>query len=134
LISLDSNIVLSALNPKDVNHVRAIAALNQYSSQAFCLCPVVRAELLASGSWPAIEAWLTLQGVAVIWDMPESVWYNAGQAFGQYARARKIVPAPRRLVADFLIAAHAEFHQLDMLTFDDTVFKSVFTDVVVLSA
>jgi predicted nucleic acid-binding protein len=127
LISLDSNIVLSALNPKDVNHGRAIAALNQYSSQAFCLSPVVRAELLASGSWPAIEAWLTLQGVAVIWD-------NAGQAFEQYARARKILPAPRRLVADFSIAAHAEFHQLDMLTFDDTVFKSVFTDVVVLSA
>jgi predicted nucleic acid-binding protein len=132
VISLDSDIVLSALNPKDANHGRAIAALNQYSSQALCLSPVVRAELLASASWPAINAWLELQGVAIIWEMPESVWDSAGQAFGQYARLRKLAPAPRRLVANFLIAADAHFHELDMLTFDDTVFTSVFPSVTLL--
>jgi predicted nucleic acid-binding protein len=132
VISLDSNVVLSALNPKDVNHDRAIEALNQNSSQAFCLCPVVRAELRASASWLAIDAWLTLQGISTMWEMPESVWNSAGEAFGQYAKLRKVSAAPRRLVADFLIAAHANFNELDMLTFDDTVFTSVFPNVTLL--
>jgi predicted nucleic acid-binding protein len=133
VISLDTNVILSALNPKDANHGRAIAALNRYSSQAFCVCPVVRAELHASASWLAIDAWLKLQGVAIIWEMPESLWDSAGEAFGQYARLRKVTAMPRRLVADFLIAAHALDHQLDMLTFDDTVFASVFPDVTLMS-
>jgi predicted nucleic acid-binding protein len=133
VISLDSNVILSALNPKDTNHVGAIAALNRYSRQPFCVCPVVKAELRASVSWLAIDAWLKLQGVAIIWEMPESVWDSAGEAFGQYSRLRKVAAMPRRLVADFLIAAHAHHHQLDMLTFDDTVFASVFPDVTLLS-
>jgi hypothetical protein len=33
---------------------------------------------------------------------------------------------PRRLVADFVIAAHAEEHGLGVMSFDDTVYKAVF--------
>ena len=129
MISLDSNVVLSALNSNDVNHGRALKALNQNASQAYCICPVVRAELRASGSWAAIDAWLSLQGVSVLWEMPEAAWDNAGEAFGKYSKLRKTGTWPRRLVADFLIAAHAQFHELEMLTFDDTVFKAGFPSV-----
>lgn len=133
MISLDTNLVLSALNPNDANHARALSALDTHSQQALCICPVVRAELRASGSWPAIDAWLTLQGVSILWEMPESVWDAAGQAFGQYAVLRRDGSVPRRIVADFLIAAHADHHNLEMLTFDDTVFKAVFSSVTLLA-
>ncbi len=36
-------------------------------------------------------------------------------------------------MADFLIAAHADHHNLEMLTFDDTVFKAVFSSVTLLA-
>lgn len=86
----------------------------------------------ASGFWAAIDTWLQTQQIDVIWDMPETIWESAGMAFGRYAKLRRGGQVSRRIVADFLIAAHAEHHQLEMLTFDDTVFNSVFPRVVLL--
>ncbi len=133
MISLDTNIVQSALQTTDVNHVRSRQALEKYDSQAFCICPIVRAELHASKGWIKIEKWLVTQEVTVIWGMPNIVWDAAGIAFGKYAELRRGGQTSRRIVADFLIAAHAEHHELEMLTFDDTVFKSVFPQVTLLS-
>ena len=133
MISLDTNLIQSALLPSDTNHVRALTALNTHSRQAFCISPVVRTELRASGSWAGISAWLTAQKVNVVWAMPDRVWDAAGAAFGQYALQRRKGHVPRRIVADFLIAAHAEHHGLEVLTFDDTVFKAVFPQVVLLA-
>ena len=133
MISLDTNLIQSALSRTDTNHARALAALNTYSSQAFCISPVVRSELRASGSWVGISAWLAAQKVSVVWAMPDTVWDAAGRAFGQYAIQRRNGVVPRRIVADFLIAAHAQHHGLEVLTFDDTVFKAVFGQVVLLA-
>jgi predicted nucleic acid-binding protein len=132
VISLDTNIIQSALEITDVNHVQARQALENYDSQAFCICPIVRAELHASKGWFKIEEWLETQEITVIWDMPRTIWDAAGVAFGKYAILRRGGRTSRRIVADFLIAAHAEHHELKMLTFDDTVFKSVFPKVTLL--
>jgi predicted nucleic acid-binding protein len=132
VISLDTNIVQSALQTTDVNHARARQALENHNSPAFCICPIVRTELQASTSWSLIEEWLDTQEITVIWDMPRSLWDAAGIAFGKYAVLRRGGQTSRRIVADFLIAAHAEHHELEMLTFDDTVFKSVFPQVTLL--
>ena len=132
MISLDTNFVQSALDRTDSNHLRAQQALKNNASQAFCICPIVRAELHASTSWIAIEHWLLAQEVSVLWDIPGTVWDAAGVAFGKYAILRRGGQTSRRIVADFLIAAHAEHHELEMLTFDDTVFKSVFPKVTLL--
>ncbi len=133
MISLDTNIIQSALNPMDINHARALQALDHYAEQPFCLSPIVRSEIRASKAWPAINAWLKAQSVKVIWDMPSSVWDAAGVAFQEYARLRRGGQLPRRIVADFLIGAHATHHELAVLTFDDTVFKSVFPNLKLLS-
>ncbi len=65
----------------------------------------------------------------MLWDMPPEVWERAGVAFGSYARERRKGQLPRRLVADFLIGAHAEYHKLALLTFGDTVFRAAFPEV-----
>lgn len=132
MISLDTNIIQSALEKTDVNHARARQAFENHDSQAFCICPIVRAELHASRGWFKIEQWLETQEVSVIWGIPNSIWDAAGVAFGKYAVLRRGGQTSRRIVADFLIAAHAEHHELEMLTFDDTVFKSVFPQVTLL--
>ncbi|MDR7392484.1 MAG: PIN domain nuclease, partial [Armatimonadota bacterium] len=71
--------------------------------------------------------------VDVLWDMPPVVWERAGRASGEYARTRRGRVLPRRIVADFLVGAHAEHHGLAVATLDPVVFRTVFTGVRLLS-
>lgn len=62
--------------------------------------------------------------------MPASVWDNSGELLRKYSDLRKAGKLPRRIVADFLIAAHAEHYGLDLMgldlmSFDETVYKVV---------
>ncbi len=126
MISLDSNVVFSAITADDTLHGQARSALSAFADQGFALSPLAYAELKASAGWKRIEGFINEVGIQVLWEMPPSVWERAGDAFGQYARLRRGGSLPRRIVGDFLIAAHAEHHALDVLTFDDTVYKAVF--------
>ncbi len=90
------------------------------------ICPVVYAELAASREWEALKRFLELVGVEVAWEMPEEVWERAGTAMGEYARRRRGGALPRRVLADFLIGAHAEHHGLAVATFDRTVYEAAF--------
>lgn len=61
--------------------------------------------------------------------MPIKVWDNAGQLLRKYTDLRKGGKAPRRILADFLIAAHAEHHTFDVMSFDETVYEVVLENV-----
>ncbi|WP_293912310.1 PIN domain-containing protein [Deinococcus sp.] len=130
LISLDTNIIFSTLNLGDANHAVARALVGQMgATELMILSPPVFTELCASKTWLQIEGWLNLSGIEVIWEMPPAVWERAGQTFRAYADQRRNRVLPRRIAADFLIAAHAEHHGASLLTFDDTVYQAVFPDV-----
>jgi predicted nucleic acid-binding protein len=79
--------------------------------EGLLIAPVVYAELLA---YPGrvegeLDAFLSATRVAVTWDIPSTAWRQAGIAYREYAvrRARSGGGIPRRIVADFLIGAHA---------------------------
>jgi predicted nucleic acid-binding protein len=76
-----------------------------------------------------IAAWLEAQRIKTLWDMPPAVWEKAGLAFRRYAPMRLEAKLPRRIVADFLIAAHAQYHGLRVLTFDSVVYRAVFDGI-----
>src|SRR5207302_3822625 len=59
----------------------------------------------------------------------------AGRAFQQYvARRRKQLDSgPRRILADFLIGAHALHHGFRLLTLDDRLYRAAFPRLAVLS-
>ncbi|MBF6594467.1 MAG: type II toxin-antitoxin system VapC family toxin [Thermaceae bacterium] len=127
MISLDTNVVFSALNPADVHHARSRRLLSKHGAvEALALSPVVYAELMASPDAPGIQLFLEKAQIVTLWEMPEVVWEGAGRAFGQYARLRRGGALPRRIVADFLIAAHAQHHGLGVMSFDHTVYAAVF--------
>jgi predicted nucleic acid-binding protein len=127
MISLDTNVIFSALNPADVHHAQARRLLSEYGAlEALVLSPVVHAELMASADAPGIRMFLQKAQIATLWEMPQAVWEAAGRAFGQYAQLRRSGRLPRRILADFLIAAHAEHHRLGVMSFDDTVYTAVF--------
>lgn len=66
--------------------------------------------------------------IAVEWNLPNAVWQAAGHAFRAYAaRHRRHAGAgPRRILADFLIGAHAAVNGYGLLTFDDRVYRTAF--------
>ena len=135
MVSVDTNIIFSALNRKDINHQRAREHLvNVGASDVLTVSPVVYAELMASPDREGIHAFLERADIRVLWETPQSVWERSGLAFGTYAAQRRGGSLPRRIVADFVIAAHAEHHKLSVLTFDETVYKAVFPALRVLGS
>jgi predicted nucleic acid-binding protein len=119
--------------PRDSNHSSALALLEAgRQTDALVIAPVVYAELMASDMRGFIQAFLERSAIPVLWLLPPEVWERAGIAFGEYARMRRGGRLARRLVADFLIAAHAEHHDLKVMTFDSTVYKAVFPQLTVL--
>lgn len=132
MVSVDTNVIISALSLKDTNHEAARRLLSKYSAEPFVISPVVYAELMASPGREGIRAFLDRADIPILQEMPLSVWEQAGTAFALYAVQRRNGRLPRRIIADFVIAAHAVYHNLKMLTFDTTVYETVFPTLVVL--
>lgn len=127
MISLDTNVIISALESADSRHAEALAALIREQHQGYVVSPAVYSELRAGSDWSRYQNWLDLTRISVMWSMPQAVWELAGIRQGEYAGLRRAGRLPRRILPDFLIAAHAEHHDLDVMGFDRTVYDSVFT-------
>ena len=132
MISLDSNIIISVLNPKDGLHKEARALLKKFNQEGYALAPSVYTEIMATPNPVGIKAFLTKADIITLWEMPESLWEDAGYCFWKYISQRKKGKLPRRIAADFLIASHAKYHGLKVMSFDDTVYKAVYPELTVL--
>lgn len=90
----------------------------------------VFAELLAApGRTEAfVGSFFEETGIAVDWELEERVWRLAGRAFQTYAerRRRHQDRGARRILADFLIGAHALSHGYRLLTLDDRIYRASF--------
>lgn len=130
MISLDTNIILIAYHPEDEHNKRIMQSLELHQEDGFCISPPVYGELRADQNWTNnLQPFLVALDVQIIWDMPIGVWDNAGQMLRKYTDLRKGGKLPRRILADFLIAAHAEYHTFDVMSFDETVYKVVLENV-----
>ena len=60
--------------------------------------------------------------------MDESIWRTAGKSFQKYANRRRNQRAgqPRRVLADFLIGAHALEKGYSLLTLDEGIYRAAF--------
>ena len=137
--AIDTNVLVTLLKadrPSDIQ--TAQAALEQASELgALIISPVVYAELFAVPLRD--EAFLTqfLQDtrISIEWRMTRAMWHRAALAYGAYAerrRGHKGDPGPRRILADFLIGAHASELGVRLLTFDSGLYKSAFPELEVI--
>ena len=128
--SIDTNVIV-ALWDKDPDvstpAQRALdAALGRGS---LVLSGPVFAELMAAPG--RTEAFLNRfcgeTGLVVEFDLDEHIWRVAGRAFQAYAsrRRKQRDPGPRRILADFLIGAHADHRGYRLLTLDDHLYQAV---------
>lgn len=141
--ALDTNVLVTLLRADEPGDLAtAQRALEAASAEGrLVLSPVVFAELSASPgvTGPFLDAFLKETGIAVEWRLPQGVWRDAARAFAEYAaRRRKAAndPGPRRILADFVIGAHAAHWADGLVTFDRGIHRAAFPglDVTVLEA
>lgn len=90
----------------------------------------VYAELLAAPGQTQshLDLFLRRGQIQVDWETGETVWQMSGRAYSAYARRRKKSGGgrPRRILADFLIGAHALLLGASLVTLDDTHYRSAY--------
>jgi len=90
----------------------------------------VFAELIAAPgrSETFVSSFFEKTGIGVDWELPERVWQVAGRAFQAYAERRRKQrdAAAQRILADFVIGAHALANGCRLLTLDDHLYRSSF--------
>jgi predicted nucleic acid-binding protein len=130
-VALDTNVIVALWDAADALHPVARRALEEVSSrEALVMCGVVYAELIgAPGRTEAfVDRFCEEAGIAVEWELEERIWRRAGVAFQGYATRRKKQSGaePRRLLADFLIGAHALENGYKLLTLDGGMYRRAF--------
>lgn len=133
--AVDTNVFVALFAGDEEASSWARHELEEASLRAtLAVSPVVYAELVAGGRSPeTVETFFSAQGIEVDWEMGKDVWHTAGTRYGFYARDRKRLSAdtgPRRILADFLVGAHAS--QMGggvLLTTDSGIFGAYFSEV-----
>jgi predicted nucleic acid-binding protein len=129
--AVDTNIFVVLWDPEDKLNIPIRSALDTALARgSLIVAPPVYAELLAypSRSEAFLDYFFKESGVLVDWNLDEAIWRAAGHAFQEYAvrRRKQREPGPRRILADFLIGAHALQNGFSLLTLDDRMYRAAF--------
>lgn len=129
--AIDTNVLVALWDKDDSLNSAAQAALDAAFAQGkLIISGAVFAELLAfpRRSETFVNEFLKDTGITVDWTTDESVWRMAGRAFQNYARRRRRqkTSGPRRILADFVIGAHALQRGHRLLTLDHGIYRAAF--------
>jgi len=134
--AVDTNVIISLWDRDRTLSSAAQTALEAaFHRGRLVISAPVYAELLAApGRTEAfVDAFLEDTAIAIEWELEEMVWRTAGRAFQRYAERRRKQrdPGTRRILADFMIGAHAETRGYRLLTLDERVYRSAFPKLVI---
>ena len=134
--AIDTNIIIALWDRSVSLSSSAQNALEAaFGRGSLVMAAPVLAELLAApGRTEAfVDAFLEDTGIRVEWNLDETTWRAAGRAFQRYAerRRKRRDSGTRRILADFLIGAHAETRGYRLLTLDERVYQTTFPKLVV---
>ena len=132
--AIDSNVISAVWSGGEPMASKAVERLGTAGSEgALLISPFVFSELLAypGATVPALQKFLNDTGITFDLKLDEQVWIEAGLRFARHAKRRKrsIGSGPRRVLADFLIGAHALVQADRLLTFDPTVYRQDFPEL-----
>jgi hypothetical protein len=135
--AIDSNVLIALWNEDDTLNTQARSALDAALARgSLVVAAPVFAELLAapSRSEAFLDSFCKETGIAVDWNLNEATWRAAARAFQQYVARRRNQrdSGARRILADFLIGAHALHNGFRLLTLDDRLYRAAFPRLVIL--
>lgn len=136
--SIDTNVFIALWHPDDTLNTVAKSALDAEMMRGnLVISPPVFAELLASQKRTEsfVDYFLKESRIAVDWNLDEQIWRTAGRAFQVYAARRRKAErlGPRRILADFLIGAHALRCGYRLLTLDMSLYRSAFPRLTIVT-
>jgi predicted nucleic acid-binding protein len=136
--AIDTNILVALWNEDDSLNTLARSALDAALERgSLVIAAPVFAELLAAPSRNEafLDSFCRETGISVDWNLDEAVWRIAGQAFQLYvARRRKQSGSgQRRILADFLIGAHAVQNGFRLLTLDRGLYRTAFPRLAIVT-
>ncbi len=136
--AIDTNILVALWDEDELRNPTVRPALDVALGRgSLVVAAPVFSELLAypSRSEAFLDRFFRETGIFVDWNLTEAVWRTAGLAYQAYAvrRRKHRDPGPRRILADFLIGAHALRNDLPLLTLDDRVFRVAFPRLTVVA-
>jgi predicted nucleic acid-binding protein len=128
--ALDTN-VLSALWSSEPSAARVVGGLASARAQGgLVVCAPVYVELLAHpvASQHFVDDFLHETGIVVEFSLDESIWRKAAESFVAYAQRRRRSGggSPKRMLVDFVIAAHALLRADRLMTLDFERYRSDF--------
>jgi predicted nucleic acid-binding protein len=120
--AIDSNVV-TALWTGEASADAIESALNAARTRgALLMCAPVFVELLAHPlAKPGVmDRFLAKTGVVVDFVLDEAIWRRAAEGFAAYAQRRRRSggDSPKRLLVDYIIAAHAALRADQLMTLD----------------
>jgi predicted nucleic acid-binding protein len=131
--AIDTNI-LSALWSGEPLASTVSEVLDQAATDGgLVICAAVYAELLAhpKAKLDFVDDFLSTTGISIDFEMGESVWREASVRFAKYAIRRRASRGGRakRLLADFIVGAHALLRADRLLTLDRSRYSGDFPDL-----
>ena len=134
--AVDTNVIIALWDKSiSVSSAAQTALETAFSRGSLVVAAPVFAELLAApGRTEAfVDAFLEDTGISVEWNLDETIWRVAGRAFQRYAERRRKQrdSGTRRILADFLIGAHADTRGYRLLTLDERIYRPAFPKLVV---
>ncbi len=134
--AIDTNVIIALWDSDASFSSAAQTALEvAFNRGGLVIVAPVFAELLAAPDRTEgfVDAFLDDTGISVDWNLDELVWRAAGRAFQRYAQRRRKQrdSGTRRILADFLIGAHAETRGYRLLTLDERIYRPAFPKLVI---
>jgi predicted nucleic acid-binding protein len=131
--AIDTNI-LSALWSGEPLASTVSEVLDQAATDGgLVVCATVYAELLAhpKAKLDFVDDFLLSTGISIDFDLGEQVWREASVRFAKYATRRRVSRGGRakRLLADFIVGAHALLRADRLLTLDQTCYARDFPEL-----
>jgi hypothetical protein len=131
--AVDAN-VFSAIWSGEASAKPVIAKLGEARREgALVISPFAFAELLAypGATEQFVSGFLEATGVQVDYRLEERLWTETGIRFARYSARRRVATGEgaRRLLADFLIRAHALVQAERPLTLDAKVYRQDFPEL-----
>jgi predicted nucleic acid-binding protein len=139
ITAIDTNVIVGLWDANDALHLAAFDLLEAVSSRGgVVICGAVFGELLAcpGRTEEFVNRFLDDADISVDWTTNETIWKTAGRAFSAYADRHRIQKSeePRRILADFLIGAHAFENGYSLLTLDDGIYRAAFPKLRIVRA
>jgi len=136
--AIDTNVLVALWNEDDTLNTQARSALDAALGRgSLVIAAPVFAELLAAPSRNEgfLDSFCRETGISIDWNLDEAVWRAAGRAFRAYVGRRKAQrgAGARRILADFLIGAHALQNRFRLLTLDEGLYRAAFPRLVIVS-